>query len=424
MTTQKTFYLSQILGKKFFSSDGEVSGKIRDLLVDLTPIDPSPDKPVRPKVIAVKVRVGTIERVFDFSALDFHLEKRSTRLIGSELEEISKAYLTNVLWLKESILYRQIVDIHGRRLKKVWDIRLVYLPSGTYAIAVDVGLTGWLRRLGLQQMAERICFLFGIHIPVQQILWDDIESVDVATSKLFLSKSMSKLSELHPSDLADIIEDLDKATRTYVFTALNEEQAADVLEEMQPDAQVHIIESLSLEKAADLLEKMDADEVADILDELEDDKAEMLLKEMEKESSEEVRELMEYTDNEVGSIMNREFFALSSSMIIGEAINILRKEQPEPLHTNSIFITDKNGKLVSSISLAELIIADPSRRLEEIMTKKPIRVFDTDKIDILAELVSKYNLLSIPVINEDNFLEGMVLIEDIVDDLLGKRKTR
>ncbi|MFH1160994.1 MAG: CBS domain-containing protein [bacterium] len=424
MTTQKTFYLSQILGKKFFSLDGDVSGKILDFLVDLTPIDPSPDKPVRPKVIAVKVKVGAFERVFDFSALDIHLERGSTRLVGSELEEISKAYLTNVLWLKESILYRQIVDINGKKLEKVLDIRLVDLPSGTFAIAVDVGLSGWLRRLGMQQAAEKICSLFRIHIPTQQILWDDIESVDVATSKLLLSKSTSKLTALHPSDLADIIEDLDKATRTYVFTALDEEQAADVLEEMQPDAQVHIIESLSLQKAADLLERMDADEVADILDELEDDKAELLLKEMEKESSEEVRELMEYKDNEVGSIMNREFFALSSSITVGEAIDIIRKEQPEPVHTNTVFITDQTERLISSIPLAELIIADPSRTLEEIMTKKPITVLDTDKIDTLAEMVSKYNLLSVPVINEDNFLEGMVLIEDIVDDLLGRRKTR
>ena len=424
MTTQKTFYLSQILGKRFYSTDGNVSGRILDFLVDLTPIDPSPDKPVRPKIIAVKVKVGAFERVFDFSALDIHLEKGATRLIGSELEEISKAYLTNVLWLKENILKRQIVDINGRKLEKVWDIRLVDLPSGTFAIAVDVGWSGWLRTFRILPFAEKICSRIGIHIPLSQILWDDIESVDVATSRLLLSKATSKLSGLHPSDLADIIEDLDKVTRTYVFTALDEEQAADVLEEMDPDAQVHIIESLPLQKAADLLEKMDADEVADILDELEDDKAELLLKEMEKESSEEVRELMEYDDNEVGSIMNREFFALSSSLTVGEAIEVIRKEQPEPVHTNTIFITDPANRLISAIPLAELIIADPAAHLSRVITKRPITVRDTDNIDTLAELVSKYNLLSVPVINENDLLEGMVLIEDIVDDLLGRRKTR
>lgn len=221
MTTQTTFYLSQVLGRKFYSSDGTITGKVKDFLVDLSALDPSPGKPVRPKVIAVKVKVGMYERVLDFSSLEIIQEGRSSRLHGSEIEEISTAYLSNVIWLKESILYRQIVDINGKKLEKVRDIRLVYIPSGTFAIAVDVGFSGWLRKRGLLSITERLSGWIGINIPVQQILWDDIETVDIATSKLLLSKSTSKLSSLHPSDLADIIEDLDKATRTYVFTALD-----------------------------------------------------------------------------------------------------------------------------------------------------------------------------------------------------------
>jgi len=424
MTTQTTFYLSQVLGRKFYTSDGNISGKVKDFLVDLSALDPSPGKPVRPKVIAVKVKVGMYERVLDFSSLEIIQEKRSLRIYGSAIEEISTSYLTNVIWLKESILYRQIVDINGKKLEKVWDIRLVYIPSGTFAIAVDVGLSGWLRKHGVLSMIERISSWSGVHIPVQQILWDDIESVDVATSKLLLSKSTSRLTALHPSDLADIIEDLDKATRTYVFAALDEEQAADVLEEMEPNAQVQIIESLPLEKAADLLEKMDADEAADILDELEDHKAEQLLKEMERKSSEEVRELLEYDDNEVGSIMNMEFYTLSADLTVEEAISLIRKGQPEPVHISTLFITGDDDQFVSTVPLAELVVSDPSKLLSGIMTTKPVTVLDTDKIDTLAEIISKYNLLSIPVINADNQLEGMVLIEDIVDDLLDKRKTR
>lgn len=424
MTTQTTFYLSQILGKRFYSSDGNITGKVKDFLVDLSALDPSPGKPVRPKVIAVKVRVGMYERVLDFSSLQIIQENRNWRIAGTEIEEISTAYLTNVIWLKESILYRHVVDINGKKLEKVWDIRLVYIPSGTFAIAVDVGSSGWLRKHGLLSITEKVSSWIGMSVPVQQILWDDIESVDAATSKLLLSKSTSKLTTLHPSDLADIIEDLDKATRTYVFAALDEEHAADVLEEMEPNAQVQIIESLPLGKAADLLEKMDADEAADILDELEDHKAELLLKEMEKESSQEVRELLEYDDNEIGSIMNTEVYTLAVDLTVEEAISLIRKGQPEPMHINTLFITDENDRFISAIPLAELIIANPSKKLSEIMEQKPVTVLDKAKIDTLAEILSKYNLLSVPVINEDNQLEGMVLIEDIVEDLLDKRKTK
>ena len=424
MTSQTTFYLSQILGKKFVSSDGHISGTIIDLLVDLTPLTPVPGKPVRPKVIATKVRVGRYERVFDFSSLEVVREKGISRILCHEIEEISTAYLSNVLWLRESILHKQIVDITGKKLENVTDVRLVLIPSGTYAIAVDVGFEGRLRRFGLLMPMEHLLSLFGIDIPSRLILWEDIEAVDFATSKLWLSKSTTKLTTLHPSDLADIIEELDKATRTYVFAALDEEQAADVLEEMETEAQVHIIESLPLQKAADVLEKMPADEVADILDELEDEKAEELLKEMERESSEEVRELMEYEDKEVGSIMNTEYLALLPNLTALEALQAIRAARPEPDHINTIFVTDQNERFIGVLPLAELVIADPSKKLSEIVGKDPVIVLDTDPVDSLAELVSKYNLLTVPVVNSDNKLEGMVLVEDIVDDLLDRRKTR
>jgi MATE family multidrug resistance protein len=194
MTTRTTFYLSQILGRKFYSSDGTVSGRVKDFLVDLSATDPSPGKPVRPKVIAVKVKTGMYERVLDFSSLEIIQERRALRFVGSEIEEISTAYLSNVIWLKQSILYRQVVDISGKKLEKVWDVRLVYIPAGTFAIAVDVGFSGWLRKHGLLDFVEKIPGWFGIHLDVKQILWDDIESVDISTSKLLLSKATSKLT--------------------------------------------------------------------------------------------------------------------------------------------------------------------------------------------------------------------------------------
>jgi magnesium transporter len=425
VTARTTFYLSQILGKKFFSHDAHVTGKVMDFLIDLTPIAPSPEKPTRPKVIAVKVKVGMYERVFDFSSLELIREKASTRIICHEIEEISTAYLSNVLWLRESILKKQIVDITGKKLEKVTDVRLVVIPSGTYAIAVDVGIEGILRSLGLVQIVEAFEHRFNVSIlPSRLILWDDIEAVDLATSKLWLSKATTKLTALHPSDLADIIEELDKHTRTYVFASLDEEQAADVLEEMEPEAQVQIIESLPVGKAADLLEKMPADEVADILDELEDKKKEELLKEMEQESSEEVRELLEYEDKEVGSIMNTDIYTLSPDITVAAALEDLRKAKPEPIHINTLFVTDKNERLLAALSLAELVIADPAKKISKIMKKNPVTVKDTDRLDTLAELVSKYNLMALPVLNEEDKLEGMVLVEDIVDDLLDRRKTK
>jgi magnesium transporter len=169
---------------------------------------------------------------------------------------------------------------------------------------------------------------------------------------------------------------------------------------------------------------MPADEVADLLDVIEEDRAEELLKEMEKESSEEVRELLEYPDKAVGSIMSTDFLTFTEQLTVEQTLSEIRNQKPEPSNIYSIFVVDKNERLLSAISLMELVIADPKATLKQIMKKKTISVFDHDKVDTLAELVSKYNLLAVPVTNENMVMEGIVVVEDIVEDLLSKRKTR
>jgi len=424
MTSQITFYLSQIIGKKIHSEDNIFLGKIKDLLIDQTPMPGKESEQIRPRVIAVKVKVGKEIKIFDFSTFEIKKFKRNLRIICHGVHEISPNGFPNCIWLAENIQDKQIVDINGRKLVRVNDIRLVMIPSGTYAIAVDVGIDGLLRRIGVDRPIQSVLDPFSSDIPGKFILWDDIEAVDFTNANIKLSKASTKLNTLHPSDLADIIEDLDKASRTFVFSSLDEEQAADVLEELEPHAQIQIVESLPVEKVADVLEKMPADEVADLLDVLEDDKAEKLLDEMEKESSEEVRELLEYPNKYVGSLMTTDFMVFREDKTVADTIDELRKQQPEPAHIYSIFVTDKNDRFLSAVSLGELVIAHPGKRLKEIMMKNPISVYDNDKVDSLAELVSKYNLLAVPVINKEQKMEGVVVVEDIVDDLLSRRKTK
>jgi CBS domain-containing protein len=424
MTSQTTFYLSQVLGKKFVSLHGDDLGRIRDFYVDLTVWSGKETEPLRPKVLAVKVRTNQRECVYDFSSFEIKRQKRNIRIICHEVNEVSAISHHNRLWLGENILDKQIVDINGRKLVRVNDIRMVMIPSGTFALAVDVGIEGKLRRIGIDQPLESLLGRFNISIPGKLILWDDIETMDSKNAHIKLSTPSSKLNTLHPSDLADIIEELDKATRASVFAMLDDEKAADVMEELEPHAQIHLVESLPLEKVADVLEKMPADEVADLLDVIEEDRAEKLLAEMEKESSEEVRELLEYSDKVVGSIMSTDFLTFQEDLTVEQAISEIRRQRPEPSSIYSIFIVDRSERFISAISLMELIIADPDATLKQIMNKNPVSVFDHDDVDTLAELVSKYNLLAVPVINEDMKMEGIVVVEDIVDDLMSKRKTR
>ena len=303
MTALTTFYLSQILGSKIFSRDNEVIGKVLDLLVYSDPL--ITDEPSRPNVVAIKTGSKTHPVYYNFSHFEITRRKDAFIVYCNKKQHIEDEEVARFLPLKEHILDKQIVDLNGRKLVRVNDVRLASISSGTYVVAVDVGAEGLLRRLGVDSPAKSIASAMRITIPSKFILWDDVDTLDTSNLNIRLGKPLTKLQMLHPSDLADIIEEMGRSNRTIVFNSLNEEQAADVLEEMDPKLQVDLIESLPLAKAADVLEKMPANEAADIIELLQGEKAELLLNEMDLETSSEVRELLEYSDRRAGSGCDR-----------------------------------------------------------------------------------------------------------------------
>ena len=196
-----------------------------------------------------------------------------------------------------------------------------------------------------------------------------------------------------------------------------------MLEELETYAQKHIIASLPINKMADVLEKMPADEVADILDEIEDEKAEMLLKEMDMESSQEVRELLEYPDNSVGSLMTTDIISFKPGITVDEVIRELRAKKPESAELYNLFVTEENDELIGTFNLRDLIISQPETSVSSIMKSEPVMLYDDQKVDDIAETISKYNLLAIPVVDRENLLQGMVVVDDVVEDLINKRRT-
>lgn len=404
-----TFYLSRIIGSRIFSDSDTAIGRIADLAVNCDS--------QHPKVVGVKLRDG---RVLDSSTIDiikdngqyvfFCKEIRTTQLDGD-----------NILFLARDVQDRQIVDTDGRKVVRVNDLRLAITANATCLVAVDVGLEGLLRRLGVAKPLKSILKKFGKSIPSKLILWDDVETIDSGRPGIKLSKQSSKLLTLHPSDVADIIEELDRISQNSVFASFDEEQAADILEEMEPEARANIIESMSEAKAADLLEKMPSDEAADILDLLRSDKAETILREMNRETSDEVRELMEYEEDTVGSVMSTDFLSFTSDYSVSDVFAQLRRLKPEPDIINYLYVVDRSERLLATVSLRDLVISDPNVKLSDIMNKEFISVYDNDDIETLNEIVYKYNLLAVPVINRDDFLLGIVVIGDVVDNLLREK---
>jgi len=422
MTALTTFYLSGIIGKEAFDTDGEAVGVIKDLLINAIPgVQNGSGRQI---VTGIKLKIRRETKFFSFNNFRVIKAREQLSVTCTDLVELNNEEVVNGLLLVESILDKQIVDLNGRKLVRVNDVRLVTLSQATYALAVDIGIEGLLRRIGIAQPIKKFMSIFKINIPARFILWDDVQAIDFSNLNIRLSKSYAKLHTLHPSDLADILEDLGKKSSMNVFSSLDEERAADVLEELESHAQVHIVENLPVDKAADVLEKMPADEVADILDELEDDKAEMLLKEMEAESSQEVRELLEYEDDMVGSLMTTDYLSFSATMTVAEVLVELRSKKPEAVELYNLFVTEQNDELIGSFNLRDLVVAEPNVSVSQIMKSKPVYLFDEQKVGAIAEIISKYNLLAVPVVDHNFQLQGMVVIDDIVEDLIRERRTR
>lgn len=424
MTSQITFYLSQIIGSRIYDLNGNNLGKVIDIIVDTNQQSTKNKKSFRPIIVGIKTKINGKISYLDFGSIKIESKLRSFSFICDKLDFLSNSVINNCLPLAKNILDRQIVDINGKKLVRVNDIRMVSIPSGTFAIAVDIGMEGLFRRLGADDWVNNILRVFKLSLPTRYILWNDVEAFDSSNYNIKLSDSTNKLQHLHPSDLADIIEDMSVKSRTKVFESLDEEKAADVLEEMEPYAQAQLIESLSIGKAADVLEKMPADEVADLFDGLEKETVELLLNEMEKESSQEVRELLGYEDKEVGSFMTTDYLSFRKDMTIEDTLNKLRLLKPEADRIYSLFITDMEEKLIATVSLRDIVVSQPNMMLSDIMNTNFISVKDDDKIDILGSIISKYDLLAIPVTDESKALIGMVVIDDIVEDLMSKGKTK
>jgi magnesium transporter len=422
MTALTTFYLSRIIGKEAFDADGEAIGVIKDLLINSVPGVQNDSG--RQMVTGIKLKIHRATRFFSFQNFRVVKAREKLNVTCSQLTEIGNDEVANGLFLVENILDKQIVDLNGRKLVRVNDVRLVTLSQGTYPIAVDVGIEGLLRRIGLSQPIRKLLSIFRVSIPSGFILWEDVQAIDFSNLNIKLSKSLSKLHTLHPSDLADILEDLGKKSSMSVFSSLDEEKAADVLEELESDARIHIVENLPVDKIADVLEKMPADEAADVIDEIEDDKAEMLLKEMDTESSQEVRELLEYEDDMVGSLMTTDFLAFPADMTVAEVLVELRSIKPEAGDLYNLFVTEKNNELIGTFNLRDLVVAEPNFTVSQIMKSKPVYLFDEQKVRAIAEIISKYNLLAVPVVDQEFQLKGMVVVDDIVEDLIRERRTR
>jgi magnesium transporter len=304
-------------------------------------------------------------------------------------------------------LDKQIVDINGVKIVRVNDIKLGELKKDYCLVGLDVGFHGIMRRIGLEWKGTA-----GL------IPWNYVQPLEEGLSQLTLTLSRQGVAQMHPVDIADIIAQVSSKERAVLLDSLDKETAGEAIHELDADMRVAIVEQMGLEEAADVLEKMQPDEAADILGDLSEEKAKAILDRMEKEEAADVEELLEHDEDTAGGLMTNEYLAFSPEKTAAQAIEELRQQSPETELIYYIYVVDQEEHLLGVLSLRDLIMASAKTLLSELMRSNPKKVTAEANQRDVAELVSKYNLIAVPVVDEENHLLGIITVDDILNILL------
>jgi len=399
-------YLSQMLGRPLRDVEGDRVASIKDVIVRLGEDHP----PV----------TGLVAR---FARRDFylprarlaHMDKRGAQLNSDTLDLRPFARREGEVLLARDVLDKQLIDVDGKRVVRVNDVQLIEVRGEWRVTGADVSLQGLWRRLAPAGVA-------GTRNPVEVIDWADVGYLATDAATVRLKSSRDKLARLHPVEIARLAEALSIHQGAEVVAALDDETAAETLEEMPEESQARIIGDMDEERAADILEWMSPDEAADVLGDLPEAKAEDLLNRMEDEEQADVAELLPYEDDTAGGLMTTEFVTLPKNLTVGEALARLREMAETPNMIYYLYVVEQEGswKLNGVIALRSLILGDPDAPLAAVMREEFQAAHPDDSAKEVAQKIAEYNLLALPVVDDEGDIAGIVTVDDAMELLLPK----
>ena len=402
-------YLSQAIGRPVLDANGEPLGKVDDLIVAVGDRYP----PVTGLVVATNRR-----RIFMPWSQVARFDASGARLSTDKIDITKFQGREDEIQLRADLLDKQIVDIDGRKVVRVNDLRLDDVEGRLHLVAVDVGAAGLLRRLGIQGGYRILARNLHLPTPERYIDWEDVDPVETSIASIKLRIPHAGLTELHPADLATIIDQLSPRDRAGILAALDDEAVADAMEEMDPDTQVDVLEDLAPERAADILEEMSPDDAADLVADLDQTTRDEILAHMERDEVEEVQELLGYPEDSAGGIMTTAYIALEEHLTAAEAIDRLRELEPDAETIYYVYVTDETDRLTGVLSLRDLIVAPPDTAIRDVMIHEPVAVGVLADQDEVAEVVAHYNLLAVPVVDDEERLVGIVTVDDAIDTVI------
>jgi len=411
-----TLALSELLGAMVYDPSG-ASGRVREVT-----LAPQED---RSRISALIVKTKSGSRILPFTAVSAINGGIQTRTAAADWPAVNGT--EGLFLLERDLLDQQVIDINGRKVVRVNDVDALKDKGAdhTHPVlrvhSVDVGARGAVRRL-LRGFAPKAALhaLLG-RIPPHSIPWNFIDVIETDPARrVKLKISHDRLAKLHPADIADIVEDLAPDERQAVFQTLDEDVAAEALEEVEPKVQKAIVESLDSGRAADIVEEMDPDAAADLLGDLTEERTEQILVQMEPEAQQDVVELLEHREETAAGRMTTEFLALPVVATVQNAIDSLREFEGGVEVVSTIYLVDSHGTLVGAVPLARLVLAPTNTPMLSLTQEPLVLAHEGVEENEVAELFDKYNLQTLPVVDEHSRLTGVITSDDVISMLRAK----
>ncbi len=407
--------LTSLLGTPVTDAQGHLRGRLKDIAVNTGPDGG------RVAGLVLKTREGLAivpsQEVMETPAGT--LELRSIKALEPLRDEGS------YLFLQQDLVDRQIIDINGRKVVRVNDVDLEWLGQGAAHLLrvaeVEIGLRGAFRRIFKGILPKARLEAISRKLAAHGIPWQFVDVIEPDPARrVKLRIEHERLAEIHPSELADILEDLAPAEREAIFSSLDEEVAAETLEEVEPRLQKALLQKLDEERIADIVEEMDPGAAADLLAELPEEKSDAILEEMEPEERQEVEELLEFDEDSAAGCMTTDFVWVGVDGTVAQAVQALRSFEGDPESVTEVYLLDEKRVLRGSIPLARMVMAQPESHLKLLAEARVLSCPADMHQNELAEMFDKYNLHALAVVDQQGRMVGVVQAEHVISFLREK----
>lgn len=399
-------YLSSVIGRSVINSNGDQIGILRDLIMVPGEVFPEVSH------IVIKSRKGIKTLPWSEVNLFTHVVISTGSIKPNRLT----TYLPGEgdILVKRDLLDKQIVDVNGAKVVRVNDIKLGKLNHKLCIFSVDIGFRGLLRRLGYVRFGERFARAIKRDIPHSEISWEYVQPLEAHSSKLALNIARNQMNEMHPADLADIIENIPIQNIRTVLNSIDAETTGDTIYELEADMRNVVINQLNDEQVSDILEEMEPDEAADVLSDLPEDKAQGLLEMMDQEDAEDIQELLGHEEDSAGGLMTPDYFRLTSQISVGRALELLKECANDVETIYYGYVVDGDDRLEGIVSLKQLLMNPPETHITDVMEENIKFVHVDSEPEDMLETLAKYDLIAVPVLDSNERMAGIVTVDDVL----------